>query len=96
MAETNESIHCEVVGLLKVDAAKKCLDWWVGLRVIRQPKVIRDDIAHDIRAIEVVDEEFAVLRVASAFVLADGLSAALTKIALTHFTAAWPKLRSGL
>lgn len=96
MAEANQPIHCDVVGLLKVNTPKKCLDWWIGLRIIRQPEVIRDDIAHNIRAIEVVDKELAILRVASAFVLADGLSTALTKIALTHFIAAWPKLRSGL
>lgn len=88
MAESDESVHCQLVGLLKVDAAEEGLDGRVGLRVVGQPEVIRDDIAHDIRPIEVVDEKFAVLRIALAFVLADGLPTALTKIILTHFMAA--------
>ena len=96
MAEPDESIHCQLLGLLEIYAAEEGLDWRIGLRIIGQPEVIRDDIAHDIRPIEVVDKELAVLRVAFAFVSADRLPAALTKIFLTHFIAAWLKLRYGL
>ena len=96
VAQPDQPVDCEIVGLLEVDAAEEGLDGRVGLRVVGEAEVVGDDVAHDVGAVEVVDEELAVLRVAPALVLADGLPAALTSITLTHLTSAWPKLRSVL